>query len=85
MGNGVSLFLFQLPQAHQGRRKRGGGEVKKFDRSNMKIIVWGIISTVLLLLWGILYSDSFPIIGGITIGILTYLHYKAVKKEANHE
>jgi len=45
----------------------------------MGIIVWGIMSTVLLLLWGILYSDSIPIVGGITIGILTYLHYKAVK------
>jgi len=47
----------------------------------MKIIILGIISTLLLLLWGILNSDCIFIVGGITIGILTYLHHKAVKEE----
>ncbi len=47
----------------------------------MKIIVWGIISSVLIFFWGISIRDSILIVGGLTIGILTALHYVAVKKE----
>ena len=47
----------------------------------MGIIAWGIMSIVLLIFWGILYGEIIPLIGGITIGILTCLHYKAVKEE----
>jgi len=47
----------------------------------MKIIFWGIISSVLLFLWGISVRDSILIVGGLTIGIVTALHYVAIKKE----
>ena len=47
----------------------------------MKIVVWGIISSVLLFFWGILVRDSIIIVTGLTIGILTGLHYKTIKEE----
>lgn len=47
----------------------------------MNIIIWGIISSILVFLWGISGRDSILIVGGLTIGILTYLHYKATKNE----
>ena len=42
----------------------------------MKIIVWGIISTVVLFSWGVMAKNLIVLIGGITIGALTCLHYK---------
>lgn len=48
----------------------------------MRIIIWGIISTVLLLLWGIFDLDFVWAVAGITIGVLTYLHYRAVKRRS---
>lgn len=48
----------------------------------MKAIIFqlGLIITALLLLWGIIAWDFIPVVGGVTIGILTYLHYKAVRR-----
>jgi len=56
-------------------------KMKKFDKSSRGIIIWGIISTALLLLWGIFDLEVVWAVAGITIGILTYLHYRAMRRE----
>lgn len=47
----------------------------------MRIIAWGIISSALGIGGGILCKNPVIIVMGVTIGILTCLHYKAVKGE----
>lgn len=54
--------------------------MRKLDKSNMKIIIWGIISTALLLLWGIFNLDVVWAVAGITIGALNYLHYRTMRR-----
>ena len=54
--------------------------MKKFDRSDVKIVVWGAVSMALLLLWGIFDLDFVWIITAITIGILTYLDHRAMRR-----
>ena len=46
----------------------------------MRIIIWGIISSVIGIGGGILGKNPVIMVMGITIGILTCLHYKAVMR-----
>ena len=56
--------------------------MKKLDKGNTRIIIWGIIATVLLLLWGIFDLDFVWAVAGITIGVLNYLHYRAMRSKS---